>query len=109
MAGIKNVLEVIDLGMAITGAVVVSLKDGKVDAADVPNLFPVFTVLMPAIDQIETIPTELSDIDATELETIKDHVLTKLPAIGGDWMVFTSECLKAGIALYSAIKAYPKG
>lgn len=108
MAGIKNTLEVIDLGMAISGAVVSSMKDGKVDSADVPNLFPLFPVLMPAIEDLDQIPTELSDIDAAELETIKDHILTKLPAIGGEWMTFASECLKAGIALYRAIKAYPK-
>ncbi len=108
MATIKETLEVIDLGLALSGAVVASLKDGKIDSVDVPNLFPLFTVLMPAIEGIDQIPTELSDIDAVELETIKDHILAKLPSIGGEWMGFASECLKAGIAIYRTIQAYPK-
>lgn len=106
MAGIKETLEVIDFGIAVSELVVKSMKDGKIGVEDVQHIFPVILAAGPAFSGIGELKDELSDLSAEELAKIRDHVLAKMPNLGDKWMITASEALKIAISVYNIIEAH---
>lgn len=105
--GIKETLEVIDFGMAVSGGVFESLKnDGKITFGDMTNFTQAAMTITPAFENIGQIPAELKDLSAEELGVIQNHIVAKLPDIGEKWMVVARESLQIGISAQRIVQAF---
>jgi hypothetical protein len=68
---VQNTIEFIKFGVALEQAIVKAKQnDGKINAADLPLLFPVVPLIGPALSDIGSIPKELSDLDEAEADEI---------------------------------------
>lgn len=107
--GIKETLEVIDLGLLIGGAVTTALKDdGKITFSDVPAFGPALFAVAPALDNVQAVVPELKDLDDKELAEIKNHIESRIPDIGVKWLVVAKESLNIGVSAYKLVAALRK-
>lgn len=72
--GIQNTLEVVEFGVALVKAIDGAKADGKIDLADIGQLFPVAPLVVPMIDGVGQIPKELGDLSDEELELLLAEV-----------------------------------
>ena len=106
--GIKETLEIVDLGMALISAVFQARADGKIDLNDVSYLMPAFMAFPAAITDIGQFMPEVKDLQAEEIEHIKNHVLTKwasIPGVKDNWIRLVGAAFKIGEGIYEGIQA----
>lgn len=107
--GIKNVLEIIDLGMSVISGLKGAQSDGKIDMNDVSYLIPAFMALAPAIEDITEVWNEVKDIEGSELDEIKNHIITKwsaIPNINVKWIKFVEAAFKIAEGVILGFEAY---
>ena len=56
--GFKETKEVLDAAIALGQGLEQSLDDGKLNLMDIPNFVSFFTLLLPAIDNVDQVPFE---------------------------------------------------
>lgn len=102
--GIQETLDVIDFGLTLAGDLFESyVDDNQITLGDALKFSDTLQALPAAITGITEIPAEIADIDETEVEQIKNHVIEKLSHIDGidtKWVVYANGALMAvqGIA-----------
>lgn len=69
--GIKETKEASEFLLALQGALIAALKDGKIGFFELPNFFSSFFKLGPALENMALIPRELSDLQVNEIEELK--------------------------------------
>lgn len=106
--GIKNIVEVIAFGAAVAKALAEAKKnDGKIDFADIGQLFPVVPLLAPMIDGIGEVPKELGDLDEVELEALMAEVSKVLGSESNAKLVMQIKAgLKFAHAAYELFKSF---
>ena len=78
---IKETKEVLDLALALGGAVKSALDDKKIDVDDLIYLIGIVPKIEPAITDISKIPKELGELDEAEGKELMQHVSAKLGGI----------------------------
>jgi hypothetical protein len=103
--GIKNTLELFDLGLAVAKAGKEAMADGKVNLFDVGVLLPLFPKVAPALADAEQVAAELKDLDESETAELLAYAKTKLPEVidDADLRRKVVVYLKAGLAIAEAI------
>lgn len=76
--GIKELSEAIIFGISMGEALDLSLADGKIDLADLGILMGPFMKAPDAIEGIGKVKDEIKDLDAAEMEQIKQMVKDEL-------------------------------
>jgi len=72
--GIKDLKELIGLGLHIGMGYANSIKDGKWTAGDFFNFIPAVTCIPNAVDGFDNVAKQLLDVDETEKEELKKFV-----------------------------------
>jgi len=82
MAGqysVKETKEVLDLGFALTGAIIASKEsNGGFGMEDLGNLMIVWPSVSGAVDKIGDVPKELGELDAADVAELLAHAKSKL-------------------------------
>lgn len=95
--GIEETLEVLDAGISLGNAVDTALADdGKVTWTEYGLFLPVITKLPKAISGIADVPKELTDLDESEQEQVKQFIADKLD-LGNDAAEAKIEAVFAGV------------
>ena len=68
---IKETKEAMEFLLALHKGVRLSMEDGKVGFMDLPNLVKPMLKLSAALEGMKSIPAELGELDAAEVEEIK--------------------------------------
>lgn len=109
---IGNTLEVIALGLALTGGVIAALGDDhKINLNDIPKFSATGALILPAVKDIALVPKEIMDIQPAELERIKDFIILNgkdVPGINEKWLVIASGALKMGLGLLEMLEGFKK-
>lgn len=106
--GIKETLEVIDLGLAIGYGIGKSYEDGKFQATDIANFMPAVMEIPDALTGIGEVPNELADLSEEEVVQIKNHILNKaadIPGIEDSWMEYARGALLIGHGIMVIVNA----
>lgn len=107
--GIQETLEFIRFGVGIEKAIAGAKADGKVDFADLGQLFPLAPLAVAAVDGIGNIPKELGDLEDAELEVL---IAEAGAIVGSDNRAKTIEKIRAALkfahAGYDLYKAFAK-
>lgn len=77
----KNLKEVIVLACVGYQGFVEAKADGKVDAADIGHLIPVFQAVGPALSDVKEVIPEIKDLSEAELNEIIVLVQEKVPSL----------------------------
>lgn len=104
---IKDVVELIQLGAAVSVAVENAKKDdGKIDLRDLPHLLPVIPFIGPAVENVDQVLKQLGDVDDEEFAKLSGE-LAKISIIGSkpEVLAVVSAVLSALKANYEAYKA----
>jgi len=103
--GVNETLEVISLGLLLSKGVVDSLaSDNKIDMSDYINFVPALLQIPDAIADVKLIPSELKELDQSELKLIENHILEALPGIGSKWFQIAKSAFTIGSEVYVLIK-----
>ncbi len=102
---IKNLKELVDFGFAVEKAGA-DIFQGGFHADKLAEIFNIVPTVAPAFEGIGEIPSELSDLDESELADLIAHVASKgvLPAKAEMVLEKSIQVAFASWALYLAIK-----
>lgn len=106
----KNVKECLDLVFVSAGAFKAANADGHIDAADIPQLIPVFVAAGPALKDLGEVPKELADLDTSEAEDLLAYAATKLPQVleKASLVRKVNAALKVVVALVQCVAEFKK-
>lgn len=76
--GVKETKEALDLGFAGYDFGKVALADGKLSLADMYAAWKLFPFVAPAVNGIDLVPKEFSELDAQDAAELVAHVVAKL-------------------------------
>lgn len=99
--GVKNVKE----ALVVVVDVVQILKDGKVNAEDLPKAMGLVNDLGPALEGFAEIPAEVKDIDPAELAELTAAVVSKYGVTDAKAIAIIGESLKVVAAVYGLVQA----
>lgn len=109
MAGkysVKETIDVINFMLPVASALqAAKANDGKIDYKDLALLAPTLPAAFPAISGADAIPAELSEMDAEDIEQVKQAILAKMPILGAKWLTVAENCLAAAVAIYKTVRA----
>jgi hypothetical protein len=104
--GIDETKDVVKLLMSVAKGVQKSLADdGKLTFGDLGNFTDAIFKLVPAIQGIEKVPHELKDLDASEVEQLKNLVLAEMPEVGDKWTIIVENALHTIWSVYQIVLA----
>lgn len=107
--GISETKDVVKLIMSISNGVQKSLADdGKLTIGDIGNFTDAVFKLVPAIQGIEKVPHEIKDLDASEIEELKNLVLSEMPEVGEKWSIIVENALHTIWSVYNIVLALRK-
>lgn len=103
---IKNTLEAIELAATLAKTIDAARADGKVDLNDLGLLMGIMPKLGPALDDITQIPAEIRDLDADELNLIREKIIETVGAVSSERVErIANSSLGLAIALHDLITA----
>lgn len=106
MAEITQTKDVVALLTQVTKVIASTLEDGKFDIADLATLTVLFPAVIPAIQGITEVPSEVSDLSSPEILEISDLIVDCLGEVAGDRYEYVGEQLtNATLSIIRAIKA----
>lgn len=107
--GVENIIKLVKFGDALEKAVKGAKADGKIDAKDLGQLFPLVPLVEPLVGGAGQIPKELKDLSAAELDIVVAEV-SKLEGIGSKVEVLQKirASLKFAHAGYDLYNAFAK-
>lgn len=109
MYGIKETKEVIELILGISDGIAKSFKDdGKLSLSDIQHFTGALFLLPNAFSGIELVPTELKELEESEVLEIKTLVLAKMPDVGEKWEAVASNAILSAWHIYEVVKALGK-
>lgn len=106
--GTKELKDLLDFALTGVEAGVKMAVDGKLDMADLVQVWPVVQAAPAAFSGLAQIPAELKDMDTAEASELVAHVVSKLAVDDAKAVVIIDASFKmllAGHGLYLAIKA----
>lgn len=103
--GVKEVLDVVDCGVALVNCGLLVAKDKKISLDDLPHVFAVIPKLVPAIEGVKEIPAELKDIDSAEAAEVVAHVASTLAVESEKAKVVIGASLKTVMAVKELVEA----
>lgn len=103
--GVKETLEVLDLGFSLVNAVKEAQSDGKINFLDAIHLIPVMPKVDAAITEIATVPSELGELDEQDVFQVLEYSKTKLGTALSDVDLRTKTfaVLRAGLYVANAV------
>jgi len=103
--GVKETLEVLDLGFAVAVGIHNAQADGKIDLSDIGQLFPVAQAIPAAVADVALVLKELEELDADDQAKVLAYVAAKLPGVTDNARVkeLASTYLMAGLAIANAV------
>lgn len=98
--GVKETLDVVDLGLSLLVVGKQALADGKVNFNDVGLILSVFPKVQPAIDNAGQVPKELSELDEQDSAAVISYVKARLPEVTDDAKarLIAEKAFKVGLA-----------
>jgi hypothetical protein len=82
MAGVQNILDVVDLVEVLAADIVAARADGSIGWFDVPKFADVIPALNKALDGANQIVDEVKDLDGDEIKVVLKRLITALNALG---------------------------
>lgn len=82
MAGIQNILDVVDLLEVVASDIVAARADGSIGWFDVPKFADVIPALNKALDGADQIVGEVKDLDGDEVKVVLTRLISALNALG---------------------------
>lgn len=108
--GVKEFLDIVDVGLAIGMGIGMSKQDdGVIDMKDIGNFMPAVLEIPDAIEGADQVMNELKDLQNEEIIIIRDHVLAKganIPGIQEKWLKITAAAFKIGEGCYDMMEAW---
>lgn len=106
--GIKDLLEIIGLGLQITIDITESFADdGKFTWSDSFNFRDSILLVPGALEGVENVWAQAKDIDSDELLEIKNFILkngSAIPGVESKWLQIAEHSLNAGMEIYKGYK-----
>jgi len=103
--GVKELLDVVDCGIALVNCGLLVSKDKKISLDDLPHVLAVVPKLVPAIEGVKEIPAELKDIDSAEAAQVVAHVASTLAVESEKAKAVIGASLKSVIAVKELVEA----
>jgi len=103
--GVKELLDVVDCGVALVNCGLLVAKDKKVSLDDLPHVFAVIPKLVPAIEGVKEIGDELKDLDSAEAAEVVTHVATSLAVENEKAKAVIAASLKSVLAVKDLVEA----
>jgi len=107
--GIKETKDIVELMLSVTGGFAQSLKDdGKLTLMDIQHFSNALFMLPDAFSGITNVPLELGELDQSELEELRELVISKMPDVGDKWESVAVHSILAAWNIYEVVKAFGK-
>lgn len=108
MAGVQDIIDVIDLMEEIASSYEAAKADGTVSIFDIPKFAGVFPALQAAVSGADQIPEQIKDMDADEVKLVIQRLLMALDSIsksigGGEIPQPVAEVISKGLDLVTCI------
>ena len=81
MAGVQNIIDIVDLFDTVAADVAAAKADGKINLLDLPKFMDVFPALQAAVDGADKIAEEAKDLDADEIKLIVQRLIAALEGV----------------------------
>jgi len=106
MAGIKNFKEVCVAGAHIINGMVKTFDDGRVTPMDALYFEQAAKTIVPAIQDIKEVPTELADMDEAEAQEVYVALREIFGQLDDERMArVATTCAKVGLSVAEAVDA----
>jgi hypothetical protein len=108
MAGIQNILDVVDLVEVVAADIKAAKADGSINLFDIPKFADVLPALNAAVDGSDQIPAEFKDLDGDEGKVILLRMVGALTEmaevfVGGETPDSVKAILQKGIELVTTV------
>lgn len=106
--GVKETLEIFDLGHAVVKAGVEAAADGKVNILDIGVVLPLIPKVSPALQDADKSLLELAEMDQADSAAVLNHAQEKLGEVvkAEDVKKKVVVCLKVGLAVAEAVAVF---
>ena len=108
MANVQNVKELLAFVLDLGESIGESFKDGKITFMDATNFISVFQKIAPALEDLDQIPSELSDLDEVEILDIMAYVAEEFDIADDELEMKVEMGLEAGLRLAKFIGTFIK-
>lgn len=83
MAGIQNIVEILDVIEGLIDALAAAKADGKIDWKDIPKFAALWTKLQKAAADLQLVAAEIKDIDGAEAQALIGRIMVLIPKVIG--------------------------
>lgn len=104
--GFTETKQVLDAMIALGKGFEASLADGKLSLTDIPNFIAFFTLIMPALDNIDEVPFEFTVSDPEQLDELKAYLKDNLDLEDDQLEAFIEDAFKVALDIYALVKLY---
>lgn len=106
--GVKELTDVVKLGVAIANAGVMVAADKKVDLADLPTIMAILPLVPSALEGISKVPAEAADLDSAEGAALLATIATDLALPDGKAKAIVMASMKVAVDLKDLVEAIVK-
>lgn len=106
--GVKEITDVVKLGVAIANASVLVAADKKVDLADLPIIMGILPLVPAALEGISKIPAEASDLDSAEGAALLATIAADLALPDGKAKAIVMASMKIVVDVKDLVEAIVK-
>jgi len=104
--GFKETKEVVDLVISLGKGIESSMEDDKITLSDLPNFFPVFINLIPAIEGIDQVVLEFKLASPEEADELKAHLRAELNLEDEEMEKFIEDAFAVVLDIWNVVKTY---
>lgn len=105
ITGTKEVTELLDLIVDSINDGVAVMADGKIDVLDVLKLQNLLPEILPAIQGLNLVPSELADLSVDEGSELVQHVVGKLGVSNAHAIGIVKASTKLAASVYELVLA----
>jgi hypothetical protein len=104
--GIEEIKDVVIFGAKFGNSLSKSLADGKIGFGDLAELMPVLTSIIPAIEGIDEVGVELSDLDDAEMMELEKVFKETLNITNDNLETIIERCFSATLSIYDLVLSF---
>jgi len=104
--GFKETKEVLDAAIALGQGLEKSLDDGKLNLIDIPNFISFFTLILPALDNVDQVPFEFKISNPEDIAELKAYLNEHLDLEDDQLEAFIEDAFKVTLDLFAFLKLY---
>jgi hypothetical protein len=108
MANVQNLKELLGFVFELGESIGESFEDGKITFMDAANFVDVFQKIAPALEDIDMIPAEISDIDEAEINELTSYISEEFDIADDELEMKLEMGLEAGLRLAKFIGIFIK-